>query len=135
MVANDEVDTLLFCIGNFFDGFDAAIKYDDKLHACLVGIIHTLFGYSVTLIIAVGNIIIDVGVELLQKLVDQRNGSRSIHIIISVDKNPFFLSHRLIQTVHCNIHILHKEWIMQVCQLRAKELVRLFRRINPSFYQ
>ena len=61
-------------IGYLFDGFDTAIENDNEFHARLLGIFQTLTAHTVALVVAVGNVVVDVRIELLQKFVHQCHG-------------------------------------------------------------
>ena len=121
VVADDEVDALLAGIGNLVHGLDAAVQHDDELHARFHGVVHSFVRHPVAFVVAVGDVIVDVRIELLDKLVDQCHGSGTVHIIVSVNQNPFFLSHSLVQACHGHVHVLHQERVVQVGQLRAEE--------------
>ena len=60
MVADDKVDAQALGIGNFLDGLDAAVEYNDEFDARFVGKVHALATHSVALIVAVGDVIVDV---------------------------------------------------------------------------
>ena len=121
VVTDNEVDAFLLGIRNLLYGFDAAVQYDDEFHACLHGVVHSFVGYPVTFVVAVGDVIVDVRIELLDKLVDQCHSGGTVYVIVSVNQNPFFLSHSLVQACHGHVHVLHQERVVQVGQLRAEE--------------
>ena len=64
MITDDEINSSLLSIGNLFYGFNTAIKDDNKFYTRFSGIINSLLTHPVTLIISVGDIIINVGIEL-----------------------------------------------------------------------
>ena len=70
VVADDEVDAFLFCVGHFVDGLYAAVEDDDELHACLGGIVHALVRDAISLVVSVGDGVVDVGVVLLNEFID-----------------------------------------------------------------
>ena len=84
MVTDDEVYSALTCIGYLLHSLDAAVEHDHQSHARLGSIIHTLARHSVTLLIAVGDVIVDIGIILLQESIHQCNGCASVHIIVSI---------------------------------------------------
>ena len=60
MVTDDKVYSLFLGIGYLFDCFDATIEDDNKFNSSFFGKVYSLFAYSITLIIAVGDVVIDV---------------------------------------------------------------------------
>ena len=96
MVADDEVDTLFLGVRNLVDSFDAAVEDYNKLHTLLFGIVDTLAAHSVSLFIAVGNVVFDVGIELLQELVYQSHSSTSVYIVVAIDEYTLLASHSIV---------------------------------------
>ena len=121
VVADDEVDAFFTGVSYFFDRFDAAVEHDDEFHPCLIRIIHSFERHSIAFFVAVGDIIVDVGIVLLQELVNQCHGRAAIDIIVSIHHNPFFPSQRFIQPLHGFVHVLEQERVVQLCQGRAEE--------------
>ena len=70
MVADDEIYALLFGIRYLLDGLNAAVEYDNQFNPCLCGKVYSFFADAIALFLAVGDIVIDVRLELLQELVD-----------------------------------------------------------------
>ena len=135
VVADDEVDAFLPGISNFVYGLDAAVQHDDELHARLHGVVHSFVRHPVAFVVAVGDVIVDVRIELLDKLVDQCHGRGAVHVIVSVNQNTFFLSHSLVQARHGHVHVLHQERVVQVGQLRAEKLTCGGSRGNSALYE
>ena len=121
VITNDEIYAKRLGIFYFLDGFDATVKDDNQFYTCLVGKVYSFFADSVSLVISVGDIVIDVGIELLQELIDQSYGSASIYVVIAIDKDALLASHRIIEAVNGYVHILHEEWIDQVGKLRPEK--------------
>ena len=121
MVADDEVYAKRLGILHLLDCLDAAIEDDDEFHTCFLGIVYTLVANSISLLVSVGNIIVDVGIELLQELVDQSDGGTSVDVVISIDKNPFLTSHGIVEPVYGHVHVLHQERVYQVGELWPEE--------------
>ena len=92
VVTDDEVDAQLFGVGNLLNGLDAAVKYDNQPHAGGMGVVHTLVADSISLLVAVRDIEINVCGELLQKAIDQCHRRATIHIVVSINKNAFLAS-------------------------------------------
>ena len=86
----------------------------------LDSIVHTHNGHAISLVVTVGNIVVDVTVELLQETINQCYCRTSVHIIVAIDHDTLLTSHRLVEPFHCHIHILHQERVMQVLKLWTK---------------
>ena len=121
MVADDEVDALLFGIGYLVDGFDATVEDDNELHALLLGIVYTFLAYAIAFVIAVGDIVFDVGIKLQQKLIDQRYGCTPIYVVIAIHENTLLAAHGIVESVYGDVHVLHQERIDEVGKLGAEE--------------
>ena len=65
VVADDEVDTQRLGIGDLLDSLYAAVKNDHQFHACPLGILQSLATDAVALIVAIRDIIVYIGIELL----------------------------------------------------------------------
>ena len=122
VVADDEVDAFLAGIRHFLHGLDAAVQHDDQLHARPCGIVHPLHRHPVALVVAVGDVVVDVGVILLDEFVDQRHGRGAVHVIVAIDQYPFLSAHGPVQAFHSHVHVLHQERVVQFGQLGAEEL-------------
>ena len=123
VVADDKVNAFFFGIGYLLYSFDAAIQYDNQSYTGFCGIVYPFGRYPVTFVVAVGDVIVNVRIELLNKLVDQCHCCSAVYIIITINQNTLFLSHCLIKALHGHIHVFHQEWVVQVGQLRAEKLL------------
>ena len=85
MVADDKVNAFFFGIGYLLYSFDAAIQYDNQSYTGFCGIVYPFGRYPVTFVVAVGDVIVNVRIELLNKLVDQCYGSSTVYVIISIN--------------------------------------------------
>lgn len=65
VVADDEVDTQRLGIGDLLDSLYAAVKNDHQFHACPLGILQSFATDAVALIVAIRDIIVYIGIELL----------------------------------------------------------------------
>ena len=65
MVADDEVYAQLFGVFNFFYRLYSTVEYYYQSHTRFVGEVDTLTAHSISLVVAVGNVVVDVGVILL----------------------------------------------------------------------
>ena len=114
MVADDEVYAKAFGIFYLLDGLDAAIEDDDEFNTCLLRKVYSLLAYSIALVIAVGDIVVDIGIELLQKLIHQCYSRAAVYVVIAVNENALLASHGIVEAIYGYIHILHQERINQV---------------------
>ena len=65
VVADDEVDTLLLRIGNLLDCLDTAVEDNNQFYTGLLGIIYSLDTDPIAFLLTVGDIVLNVGIELL----------------------------------------------------------------------
>ena len=135
VVADDEVDAFLTGIRYLLHGLDAAVQHDNQLHTRPRGIVHALHRHSIALFIAVRDVIVDVGVILLDKLVDQRDGRGAVHVIVAVNQYPFLSAHCPVQAFHGYVHILHQERVVQFGELGAEEFPRRLDRGDATLHQ
>ena len=89
MIANDKIYAKAFGIFYLLDSFDAAIKDNNKFYTCFVGKVYSFQAYTISFIVAIGDVVVDIRIELLQKLVYQCNSCASVYIVISVYENTF----------------------------------------------
>ena len=136
MVADDEVDAETLGIGDHVVRLDATVEDDDQLHPRLVGIVDAFLAHAIPLVVAVGDIIIDVRIELLQKLVHQCHGGAAVDIVVTIDEHALLAPHSVVEPVHCHIHILHQERIDEVGELGTEEpLCSALRRDATAYEQ
>ena len=121
MVADDKVDAHLLRLSNLVDGLDATVEDDDQLHSCLGSMVEALLADAVALFVAVGDVILDVGVELLQEAKDQCYGSTSVDIVVTINHDALLAAHRVVQTVDGNIHVVHQERVDQLAEQWTQE--------------
>ena len=123
MVAYDEVYSLFFGIGYFIYCLYSAVKHNDKFYSGFVGIVHSLGCHSVSFVISVGDIIVDIRVELLEELIYQCHRSSSVYIIVAVYQDTFLSAHCLVEPFNGRVHVVHQERVVQVMQLWAEEFL------------
>ena len=133
MVTDNEVDAFLFGIRNLFYGFDAAVQYDDQFHTGLIRIIYSLLRYAIPFVVTVGNVVVDVRIELLKEFENQCDGCCSVYIIVSIYHDTFLSAHGQIQPLYGYIHVFHQERVMQLTQLRAEKAFGFGCRCNTTF--
>ena len=121
MVADDKVDAECLGIGNLVDGFDATVEHDDKLHASLCGMVDALAAHPVAFFIAAGDVVFDVRIELLQKLVDQSHRRTAVDVVVTIHHNALFAPHGVVQTVYGYVHVVHQKRVNQLTKHRTEE--------------
>ena len=121
MVADDEVDAERLGVGYLFNGFDATVEDDDEFHACLLGVVDAFLAHAVAFVVAVGDVILYVRVELLYELVHQCYRRATVHVVVAVNKDALLATHRVVEAVDGEVHVLHEEGVDEVCQLRVEE--------------
>ena len=135
VVANDEVDAALFGIGHLVDGLDAAVEHDDEFHATLGRIVNAFVRHAVTLVVAVGNVVLDLGVELAQKAVDEGHGCATIYVVVAIDHDFLPPHHGSVKPLHGHVHVIHEEGVVQFSQLRTEEAFGLGHGAEPAIEQ
>ena len=125
VVADDEVHAQRLGIGDFLHRFDAAVQNDDEFHAALRCHLNAFVGDAVAFVVAVRDVVVNVGIVLSEELIDECDGGASIDIIVSIDKDSFLFSHGFVESVHGFIHVVHQERVVERGQLRTKELRHL----------
>ena len=123
MVADDEVDADALGVLYFSYRLDSAVENDNQAYSCLPGVFDALAAHPISLVVAVGNVVVDIGVILLQEFVDQCHGRASVHIVVTIHHDTFLTSHGFVQAFHRLVHVLHEERVEQVAQLRMEELL------------
>ena len=121
VVADDEVYAQRLSIGNLVDSLDAAVEHDNQFHTFLCRIVESFLADAVSLLIAVGDVVFHIGIELLQKLVDKCNSRTSVDIIVAVYHNTLLSSHCVVETIDSHIHIVHQERVNQLVQHGSEE--------------
>jgi len=129
VITDDEIYAKALGIFYLLDGLDATVKDDDEFDTRLMGKVDSLLAHSISLVVSVGYVVVDVGIELLQKLIYQGNGGAAIYVVVSIDEDALLAPHRIIEAVNGYVHVLHEEWIDEVGELRSeKPFRRRFRR-------
>ena len=96
MVADDEVYAQRLRVRYFVDCLDTAIEHDNQFYTVLCRIVYTLDADAVTFFVTVGDIVLHVGVELLQEFIHQSYCCTSIHVVVAPDHDALFSAHRVI---------------------------------------
>ena len=114
MVADYEVYAQFLGVCNLFDGLDAAVQDYYELDAAFGCVFYALHRDSVSLVVAAWNVVLDVGVVVLQVFVDQGHGGGAVHVVVAVEHDSFLGAHRGVQAVHGLVHVGHQERVVQV---------------------
>ena len=69
---------------------------------------------------------------MLEYLVKHGGCAETIHIIVTVDQDFFFIGNSLRKTVYRTIHVLHQKGVMKVFKLRSKKLLSLIKSLDSS---
>ena len=96
MIADNKVYALLFGIGNFLDGLNAAVEDNNKFHTNLPGIVYSFLAYAISLVVAVGDIVFDIGIETLQEFIHQCYCRAPVHIVVAIYHDAFFAPHCIV---------------------------------------
>ena len=122
VVADDKVDALAQGVVHLLHGFDAAVQHDDKFDTSGRGKVNTFLGDAIALLVAVGDVVVNVGIILREELIDQGHSRTSVHIIVAIDEDALLGSEGSIESRHGHLHIVHEEGVVEVCQLRSEEV-------------
>ena len=112
MVADYHFDSAGGCVLGFVNCLDAAVKRYDELEAAFDGPVNTLVRHSVTLVVQVGDVEIDVGGEASDKRKYQSHGSGAVHVVITVNQYLLTAADGLVQALYGYVHIFHQERIV-----------------------
>ena len=93
---------------------DTAIENDNQLHTTLIRHVNSLTTYSISLLIAIRDIVFYIGIVKTKELIDEGNSRTAINIIVTIYHDTFLTSHGIIEPIHRDIHILHQERIDEV---------------------
>ena len=121
VVADDEIYTLLFGIGNLLNGLDATVKYNDEFNSCFLGIVYSFVAYSVSFFFSVRDVIVDVGIKLHKKFIDECHCCASVHVIVTIHHDAFLASHCIVEPIYGHIHIVHQKRIDEFVHHRSEE--------------
>ena len=69
MVADNEIDPTLLRIRYLIDCLDTTVEHNDEFHTMFRCIVYSFMTHSVTFFISAGNVVLNVGIELLQELI------------------------------------------------------------------
>ena len=117
MITNDKIYAKALGIFYLLDSFDAAIKDNNKFYTCFMGKVYSFQANTISFIVAIWYVVVDIRIELLQKLVHQCDCCASVYIVISVYENTFLASHCIVEAVYGYIHVFHQKWVDEVGEL------------------
>ena len=122
VVADDDIDALVAGVAHFLHGLDAAVQGDDQGVAVLVSPVDALVGDAVALVVAVGYVVLDVGVEIAYEGVHQGYSRGTVHVVVSVYHDPFLLGDSLLEPVYSPVHIFHQEGVVELGEVGLEKL-------------
>ena len=135
MVANYHVYALGGGIADLVYGLDSAVQGDDEAETVLCRPVHTLERHAVTLVIAVRDIEIHGVGEALEEGIHQRDGSRTVNVIVAIYENMLTFGYGLVEPVHRLGHILHQEGVVEGGKRRTEEGARFLESAYSPLYQ
>ena len=109
-----QIDAQALGGGYFVDGLDAAVEDYEEFHIGLLGILDALTRHSVALFVAVGDVVVDVGIVFLQESVYQCHGRHAVDIIVAIDHDALLAAHGHVQALYGQVHVGHEEGVVQV---------------------
>ncbi len=71
IITDDEIYAKALGIFYLLDGLDAAIEDNNEFYTCFMGKVYSLLAYSIAFVVPIGYVVVDIGIELLQKLIHQ----------------------------------------------------------------
>ena len=90
---------------------------------------------AIPLLVAVGDVGVDVGIILRKELIHECHGGTSVHVVVAIDEDSLLVGKGAIQPIHSALHIVHEEGIVEVGELRTEEAPHLAPRRKSSFYE
>ena len=113
MVTHNKVDAKRLGITDFIDCLDAAIEHNNKFDVFLCSRIQRFLTDTIAFLIAVGNVVLNVGIELLQELVHQSYRRTSVDIVVAIYHDSLFTPHSVVEPVYSHVHVVHQERVYQ----------------------
>ena len=114
MVADNKINTYALGISNLLDGLDATVEDDNQFHTRLFGIFQSFLADAIPLVVTVGDIVVNVGIELLKKLIHQCYRRAAVHVVVAIYQYPLLSSHGIVEPVYGYVHVLHQERVDKV---------------------
>ena len=63
----------------------------------------------------------DDGIVLTDELIDQSHRCHAVHIVVAIDHDALFPKKGAVESFHRCLHVVHEEWVEQLCELWAEE--------------
>ncbi|MPM41391.1 hypothetical protein SDC9_88046 [bioreactor metagenome] len=119
MVTNNEVNSPFGTVLHLLYSFYSAVQRYYQGKAIFVCVIYSFVRDPIPLSVAVWNIIIQVILAIFpQKRIYERDSRCTVHIVVPVNQDFLLCVQSPGQPVNCQVHIFHKERIVQLVQLR-----------------
>ena len=135
VVADNYLDALGAGIFHFVNGLDTAVQGDDQADAVISGPVQGFVGQAVAFVVAVRNVELYLGGELLDKGVYLGHRRGAVYVIVSVNQDFLPADDGLVQALHGFVHIRHQEGIVQVFQAGTEETTGLFEGVDATLDQ
>ena len=123
MIADDYVDAERVGVGHFLDRFDAAVQDDHQFDPRGGRVVYATLREAVALVVAVGDIVADVGAVMAQETVDHRHGRAAVHVIVAEHENALAAAYHTVDGVDGHVHVVHQKRVVQIGELWMKEFL------------
>ena len=134
MVADNDIYSLRPGVFHFLNGLDTAIESDHQFAIHFLGKINSHIRYAVTLLIAVGDIVLHIRILFPEEGIHKGYSRGSVHIVIAVNQYLLILVYCCRNPFHSNCHPLHHKGVVEVFQIGFKKNLCLFGGRNSSLY-
>ena len=121
MVTNNKVYAEFLGIGNLVYGFYATVENDDEFYTFFLSLVDAFAAHPISLVVAVGDVVFYIGIELLQHFIHQCHGCTAIYVVVAIHHDTFLTPHGIVKSIDCDIHVVHKEWVYKFAQHRSEE--------------
>ena len=135
MIADDEVYAEFLGICYLFYGLDATVEHYNQFDTGLLGIFYSLSADAITLFLAVGDVVVDIGIELLQEFIDQCYRRTPVDVVVAIYHDALFAPHGVVQTVYRDVHVIHQEGVYQLVEHRTEEAFCRTFRLGATLYE
>ncbi len=135
VVADNKVYAQRAGIFDLFGCFDSAIEDDKKFDTLTGGHVDGGFRDAISVFVARRDIVVDMGVEVTEILVDEGHCCGSVYIIVTVDHNLLLSPHSTVEPVDGLVHVGHEKRVMQILQRGVEKFLRLSDRGNAPLHK
>src|SRR5690606_1650696 len=121
MVTNNEIDSALASVAYLIQCFYTTVQCNDQCKPIFSCIVDALVRNAISFRIAIGQVKLQARVKLPEKTINYGHCGRSMHIIVSIDKNPLLISDGLFDPGNGLIHVFHQEGVVKRRQVRTEK--------------